>query len=88
MRNAKNTPPLRNLITTDTNYLSYLRRFSNFDDTTVNHIMFHYEAGNMNDGTINYISVTHIASENTEYLVTTTEEEEDYEAEGIPVTGE
>ena len=40
----KNTPPFRTLFTIDTDSLSSLISFSNFDDTAVDYIIVKYEA--------------------------------------------
>ena len=61
----KNIPPFINLITSTTDYLSYLRSFSNIDETTIDYIMVKYEATNMMDGTGNSISGNYISSENS-----------------------
>ena len=59
----KYTPPFRNLITSAHYLLSYLIRYSNYDDTTVDYIIVNYEATNMNYVTGNYIAVTVVALE-------------------------
>ena len=59
----KNTPTLRNLITSATDSLSSLIIFTNCDDATVYYIIVKYEATNMTSVTGKYISGTAINSE-------------------------
>ena len=54
---------MKNLITSATDYLSFLISFSKFDNTTVYYIIVNSEATNMNAGTSNSISGTAIDSE-------------------------
>ena len=49
----KNTPPLRNLITSATDYLSSLISFKNCDDTKLYSIIVKYEATNITSVTGN-----------------------------------
>ena len=55
--------PLRNLITSATDYLSSLTNFSNCDETTVYSIIVNYEATNITYGAENFGSGTYIDSE-------------------------
>ena len=59
----KNTPQLRNLITSATDSLSSQTNFSYFYNTTVYSIVVKYEAESMTSGTGNSISGTAIDSE-------------------------
>ena len=59
----KNTPPYRNLITSDTDSLTSLISFSKCDDTTVYYSIVKYEDIHLTSGTGNYISGTAIDSE-------------------------
>ena len=59
----KNTLPLRNLITSSTDFLSSLIIFSNCDNTTVDSIIVNYEATNLTSGTGKSRSGTAIDSE-------------------------
>ena len=62
-RYEKNTPPLRNLISSATDYLSSLSSFSNCGDTTMDYILVKSEASNMMYGTGNSISGNDVSSE-------------------------
>ena len=57
---TQNTPPFRDLITSATDYLSFLISYSNCDDTIVDYSIVKYEAKNMTSGTGNSRSGTAI----------------------------